>query len=1193
MKQSQSRHNIFSKVDHDKAFIDTNYRGPKVDSTKELPALQLNIRSKLASKQLSAKFQSKTAVTTVATGLGKDADAQLGAEDTSLFEDDNASMRSNLSYELENAKKSPELIKIEDFMDELGKAGHVGEHDDDDESYNSEDEYGEFVEQDRSKFTSTLDVHKKFMMKAHKKNTLANVKAVANLKIMSHKKKMNASAPDNSIFTSTQNSMKNTNSAVGASSTGSLLGLVTPTKSFMFLSKLSNGTPSKNNTSGFSSPASPASQSPQVTSHKVLDANTPVPYMASPGGYAYSSKHNLLHEAPADASPDGKLALFGKAQKQKQLAHRAFSASTLSTLHAKYDTTHSVLSATKTAGGQVKSAASAPAMYGLGAEAPELYHVPILNSGMTCVLLDFCAQWGLRWYFALKSILSLSRKYADLQYHCPTEFHVSVHGKKTMLSQLDKMFHSLTAQPAMVIPKPEPPPPAEPMTLQSLLGDQLLRANIPANKRISDQALNTLINATPSPANYGPRVVQETSSAAAIVAQLDRALQQQKREENEQKARYEKIAASYAASPTSPEPSYFEPSLDETAYSMATFVSRLDQAGDNSAHKTPIKEDLHSPPKLDFTKLGVASPPPQPKPKPNNDPYSIDVHALKLPDINSPQTQAYYKSQKQPILCIYSPAPLDSRTPVISPERGNPSPTSSPPHNTASPLQLHGTITTTAGGHAASSPAIMYIASPDLAQRKGLAPTQSTHSLHNRSSASLPIVSSSHAASYHNLNNHLNHQYQTQAEYQQALHPQTQQFLQNMLHSTDPDFHDDPRNYRGRADSMLSSNSVAELENSIYDYEQEFDDLNATPVGDSGKTELNTESNRFLLPANTVQQGGNALLDLGYQYQHSTNTYVHKDERNRSKFGQYERAPLSDPYAADFSDRHLEAILDTTVGHGAPVIFIPPGAPAAEPIVEKKKVSAFQQLTNRFKSPSAGASPAGSVAPSTPNTSTPHTANVNARPKHALEAGEVLQDSDYRGVRTKMQHPRDTPLNAIHYRGGAGGGVNLEVDSDEEDFDHNNFREPYHGIQHAQQSGAQSVLSADNSTLHSHHPSSSNIKQEINDYIAMLASHPSTHQMPGAHANPNPHNSSSNPNHNDSVYSYTEDADGSTVYTDNRAAERARVKLWDKLNNRYAGDREGEFVRKNQIKEYIYEGVGQDTRIMREYMEEMDEGWNI
>ena len=380
MKQSQSRHNVFSKVDHDKAFIDTNYRGPKADSNKELPALQLDIRRKLASKQLSAKFQSKTAVTTVATGLGKDADAQLGAEDTSLFEDDNASMRSNLSYELENAKKSPELIKIEDFMDELGKAGHIS--DDEDESNNSEDEYGEFVEQDRSKFTSTLDVHKKFMMKAHKKNTLANVKAVANLKIMSHKKKMNLSGPDNSVFASTQNSsMKNTTSAVGASSTGSLLGLVTPTKSFMFLSKLSNGTPNKNNSDGFSSPASPASSSPQVTSHKVLDPNAPVPYMASPGGYAYSSKHNLLHEAPADASPDGKLALFGKAQKQKQLAHRAFSATTLSTLHSKYDTTHSVLSASKTAGGQVKSAASAPAMYGLGAEAPELYHVPVLNSG--------------------------------------------------------------------------------------------------------------------------------------------------------------------------------------------------------------------------------------------------------------------------------------------------------------------------------------------------------------------------------------------------------------------------------------------------------------------------------------------------------------------------------------------------------------------------------------------------------------------------------------------------------------------------------------------------------------------------------------------------------------------------------------------------------------------------------------------
>jgi hypothetical protein len=267
------------------------------------------------------------------------------------------------------------------------------EEEDDEDSFNSEDEFGEFADKDRRKYTSTLDVHKKFMLKTQKKNTLANVKAVANMKVMSHKKKMDTqqsltynTLPHSNMDT-TAASMKNTNSAVAGASTGSMLGLAAATKSFMFLSKLSkDNTDKSNNNSGFNSPTSPASQSPQITSHKVLgdDSNSPIPYMASPGGYAYSSKHNLLHDTnSAVGSPDGRLPLFGKAVKPKQIAHRAFTATTLNTLHSKYDTKHSVLSATKDHGGMVKSSATAPAMYGPGANAenPELYHVPILKSG--------------------------------------------------------------------------------------------------------------------------------------------------------------------------------------------------------------------------------------------------------------------------------------------------------------------------------------------------------------------------------------------------------------------------------------------------------------------------------------------------------------------------------------------------------------------------------------------------------------------------------------------------------------------------------------------------------------------------------------------------------------------------------------------------------------------------------------------
>jgi len=1176
MKQSHSKHNVTSKVDHDKAFIDTNYRG-QYEGPKESPLLQMDIRKRLATKELSQKFSGKTAVTTVATGLGKDTRTEIGADDTSLFEDDNASLVSNHSLGLEAVKKSPELLKIEDFMDELGKVGHISEGSDDD-SFNSEDEFGEFAENDRNKFTSTLDAHRRFMFKAHKKNALVNQKATNNTKLMSHKKKLadgattaglgaTSTSMKASLTGSANLSAKNTASAAAASSSNSLLGLITPTKSFMFLSKLSNGLNShhgnNNNTSSVSSP----SHSPQATSHKVPDSGIPgaplssPSYKASPSGYAYSSKHNLLHDIPSmTGSPEGKLALFGKAPQQKQLAHRAFSATTLSTLHSKFDTTHSVLSATKgSAGQQVKASTTGPAMYGDDTGNFELYHVPILNS---------------------------------------------VHGKKTILTQLDKMFHAMTVQPAPVLEKPGPPPAAAPMTLQSLLGDQLLKANIPANQRVSDQALNTLINATPGPANYGPRkTVEDPHSAASIVAQLDRALQQQRKADNEQKVRYEKIAAAHNS--ISPRTQQQEQQRDNhshnaesnESYSMATFVSRLQQLDTNPTNAaqnlTPAAQNnLLSPPKLDFTKLTPVKTTNKPV-SANSDPYSIDVHALKLPDINSPQTQAYYQSQKQPILCIYSPAPVEGKTPVmspyVSPERGSPSPTSSPAHahghtQSGSPLQLHGTLTSSTPHHMASSPAIMYIQSPGLVQeRKGLttkASAQSlpsTHSLHNQSLASLPIVSSTHGASSHNLNNHLNHHYQTQAEYQHALHPQTQSFLQNMLHTNNPDFHDDPRNYRnGDGDSIKPSNSL-EVEESIYDYEQEFIDLNAEPVGDSGRVELSTEHNRYLLPTNTVEQGGHALLDLGYQYQHSTGTYIHKDERNRSKFGQYERAPLPDPYAADFSDRHIEEIIDTTVGHGPAVIYIPPGAPAAEPTVNKKQ-SAFQQLTNRF---AGNKQPQSSPSVSAASSVMAPMGNVNSKPKQALEAGEVVKDQNYGGVRTVMQYPRDTPLSAIHYRGGKGGaGVNLEVYSDDEaekEEDRNAFgRDTHHH---------QSFISADNSTLHSHNASGSNIKQEINDYIVKL----------NTHGNSGYNNFNSAGYGEQSVYSATDRDynDGSTVQSHDVVAERARVKLWDKLNNRYAGDREGEFVRKKAIKEYVYDGVKQDTRIMHEYMEEMEEGWKI
>lgn len=1196
MKQSHSRHNVFSKVDHDKSFIDKNYRESKNASSSELPVLQMDIRKRLASTHLSAKLSGKTAVTTVATGLGHDQNEaiffeQFGHKDGKLYDDENASVTSNHSIELENLKKSPELLRMENFLDELGKV-HVSDvEDDDDGSYDSEDSYGEFVERDRKKYTSTLDVHRKFMLKAKKKNTLSDVKTVAAMKIMTHKKKQmkdaqnqnllsgalsNATLSSKNIDNNAASVERNTTSAVTGASTGSMLGLASAAQSFLFLSKISAGANAAPRPSG-----SHAASSPQLTKPKSIEGNaippapagspgSPATYSASPGGYAYSSKHNLLHEvdstnSPA-GSPDGRLKLFGKAQRPKQIAHRTFSATTLSNLHSKFDTTHSVLSATKDHGAVVKVAHLAPAMGADSANPNEksLYHVPVLNAGM-----GYCC-----------GIFTLQQKSQLKLFYCM--YSAQVHGKKTMLGQLDKLFHSLTYQAAEPIAKPEAPAPPEPMSLSTLFKDQLIHTHIPENQKISDQEFNTLMNSTTGPANYGPRKVVDHSSPAAIVAQLDKALQRQKREEEEQKRRYESIAAAHVISPHNAH--HHHADNDTVDYSMATFVTRLDQlqlgqganavefaqtAGTaskvNVNHPVTNNSSFTSPPKLDFSKIN----PPKSQAKTSVDPYSIDVHALKLPNIMSPQTEAYYQQQRQPILCIYSPAPLASD--------GSPSGESkhqhhaSPPKSTApgapvgrsSPIQLQGTLTSTSHNHSSSSPAIMYISSPGLFK----------DTTHNKSAASLPVVSHSRAGAHSPEDNHMHHHYQTQSQYHQALHPQTQAFVSNMLSTTDPDFHTDPRNYRGGGPgSVADAFSIADIENSIYDYELEAEDLAQEPMGDRGMVSLDKGPSRILLPTNTAQQGGEALLELGYQYQHSTNTFVHKDERNRSKFGQYQRSPLGDPYAADFSDRQLQAILDTTVGHGPPVLFIPPGAPAAEPKVANSRTQGLPQLTNGS---GAGAGQATAGAGVGKAAGLFGSLAQKARAKGALAPGEVMQGQNYGGVRAIMQNPGELPTNSIHYRGGASPEPDIPTPIDDGDYGDDDGNDN-HG-------GPSNAISAGNSTLQSHHASGNDIKQEICDYIAKLASKQATHHAPLQHH----YNYSSVES-----YATNDDIDNSTYNTHDRQAEIARVKLWDKLNNRYGGDREGEFVKKQEIKAYIYDGIKQDTQIMNDYLAEMEDGWH-
>ena len=792
---------------------------------------------------------------------------------------------------------------------------------------------------------------------------------------------------------------------------------------------------------------------------------------------------------------------------------------------------------------------------------------------------------------------------------------MTVHGKKTMLGYLDKLFNAVTYQSTESIPRPATPPPPEPLTVETLFKDQLLHANN-KGRQISERELNTLLNSVQGPVNYGPRIVPDRTTPAAIVAELERQLEQQRREEQEEKKRYQNIAAAHVAIV---DDAAADDRTPTDGYSMATFANRFEELNNPSTglaanragkfnHNPTNSEGVSTPLKLDLSVIHNRPSPMKPSSKAaankSSDPYSIDVHALKLPDITSPNSDAYSQRQKQPILCIYSPAPI---VPIASttgspgsiyssPDAGKSVSPSSAAVSYHSPIQLQGTLTSTAGGHAASSPAIMYISSPGMGPSSSIASSAlMSPDAHGHSTASLPMIISKTHNDSHGDNHQQRHHYQTHAEYLKSLHPQTREFVNSMLHNKNPDFHTDPRNYRGG--SMVSGESVTGVDESIYDYDQEYEDMQLEPVGDRGTVDLHTESNRVNLPNSVAQQGGDALLSMGYQYQHSTGTYVHKEEQNRSKFGQYERAPLGDPYAGDFSDRHLEAITNTTVGTAPPVIFIPPGAPASEPRLSQQPKTALTIENN------AG----GSVA-SRQMTHDP--LHVNRIGKTSLEAGEVMQGSSYAPVRTIMQHPHGVALSSIHYRSEGIANTNTTTnklqsyknegleDSDNDDYD--SFKQYPVG---------ESVISADNSTLQNSH-SDGDIKQEICAYIEKLAAQNRAEHTIKQFNNNNPttrinNHTHQNNNNNSSIYSSTTN-NSQNDYTSHQtpttttttaaaiaAAEKARVKLWDKLNNRYKGDREGDFNKKTNIKEYIYKGIKEDTQILKSYMEDIDEGWVI
>jgi hypothetical protein len=621
---------------------------------------------------------------------------------------------------------------------------------------------------------------------------------------------------------------------------------------------------------------------------------------------------------------------------------------------------------------------------------------------------------------------------------------------------------------------------------------------------------------------------------------------------------------------------------------------------------------------------------------------------------------------------------------------------------TGSSLQIPGTFTAAFPGqsHASSSPAIMLLTNPSqygalLDDKEGASPSASGTATagsaggfgggggggaaglirsHNRSSASLPLAV---------ISVDTRHPYQPSPQYQQALHPQTSTYLNTMLSNTDPDFHLDPRNYRGLggigssshhslralqlmagegsedmnggsgagagagnilrtrtsssvslayplavapgADgSLLSSPSergADELEESIYDYDQEAADLALEPVGDRGFVTADAALSRTLLPEQAMKLGGQTLLELGYVYQHSTNTYVHRGEGNRSKFGQYERSPLGDPLAGDFSDRHIQAIIDTTVGFTAPVIYIPPGAPAAEPGRPTSYAPGNAESggggggsTGSLLRGSTGSAHAGAGAGVRVPGPAPH------KPLTALAPGEVVSDSSYGAVRTAMRHPQEVVTNSIHYNnamqaqqttkkklqqllldhsrspvGGAGSGAGGNFSDDGQAEGEGEDRVGHFGG-HNHQHQQHQLTSADNSTIHSsvYHGGGDAIQQDINDYIARTSAKYSYHKKQ-EHQNGHHYLHHHQQQQQQQQQQYGESIYSASTYDASAASlaaaqdEKARVKLWGQLNNRYRGDREGTFNRQQDIKHYVFNGIKEETQVLRDYLAELED----
>ncbi|KAJ1438165.1 hypothetical protein B484DRAFT_444798 [Ochromonadaceae sp. CCMP2298] len=1091
-KASQSRHNLFSNVDHDRQYIDKNIKLQRQDSANELPALNLDIRKQLAANQLSFKIKSRTPVITAASHMGADDNADKFVSAFGLehaYNDDSASVVSNNSHALDLVKRDA-THQLEDFMDELGKVGHVSDESSDSDS-DSDEGYGTFVEKDRNKYASALDVHRQFMAKATQKNTLREIQSVGAIRSIAKLKAIAKKAQGAALLPDTGSEL------VTPKKKGKLAAFV-GSGSFLFLSKLSADKKDKP-----SSPLRDAQDSPS-SSGSLTPPKRPANYSAGPGGSTYSVKN-----IGQDGSPsNGMLPLFGRKEKAKQIAHSAssFSLKTLNTLNNHFDTAGSALSATRGAGVS-RAAPSGPTVEGA---ADGVYHVP-----------------------------ALKRAHED--------------GKaKNLLGRLDDLFINFTFMKKEEIPLPEVSLAPKPLlSMQTLFPDQMMKSHIADRDRISDLQMEAMWETSQAEdLKFAKRKKEvDVSSPEAVARNMDLQLRKMQREELVKKAT--EAMALLDQKPTErgfsvPLPLHAHGGSKNHVLPPDLDLRRVSQGGVLSPSLlSPITagdagEDAWA---GADTGAGVGA-----GAWAGGDAYDISVHALgKLPSLYGTSSPSTVRSQEAPILCIYSPAPQEytgmghvgHKRHVGQGHQSHQGHHDYPGHHDYQGHQEQ--------GHPEHG---------GLVQLQGL--SQGTKTLSRIPSAdpgAMVFISTQSLAAQLSTDKHGKPGAGTGAGagagvgplYKAALHSQTQSYL-SRLENSDPDFHSDPRNY-------LSP--TADLP--LYNFDLELDDAAREPLGDGGYP-VDSVDDKTLLPANAWE--GAALLDMGYVYQHSTNSYTHRELGNRSRFGQHQRSDTADPLQDDFSDRALEGIINSSVGVGAPVIYIPPGKPAAEPEAGESGMGGGSGggdagVSGLFSRLSSKVFSRGKEPPSTSQAQ--GQGQGHGRPmvpaKSHLSAGEVLSDESYARVRSIMRHPGQDATNSIHYN------TNTRRIKEEGD----SFRD----------APSLSALEAESQE------EAVDVQQEIVEYIARMSSGGSPLKptgdgggvrSPGGGAGGRGVSSSA-----------------SVSSTDEQSAAQARLKLWGKLNQRYAGDKEGIFNAKKEIKEHIYKGIRENTHIMNEYnMEDWD-----